>query len=278
MDRVAVFVDAGYLFAAGSSLLAGERLPRSRMKVDVERGLRFLTDLARRLSGLPLLRVYWYDGTSTGPTPFHLSLGYQASVKVRLGFVNKQGQQKGVDSLIVTDMIELGRNRAMADAVLVTGDEDIRIGVQQVQLFGVRVHLVGIAPSRHNQSAFLVQEADGTCELSAPEVRTFMSVEPKGDGEETCDLSATRDSRLDDVSVVLEHVGRLVASRLDAEGCRAVLASFDATGRIPVDHSSDLLKTAARALGGKMLDVVEKNGVREAFLEECRLRGSNETT
>jgi hypothetical protein len=39
-------------------------------------------------------------------------------VKVRLGFVNSVGEQKGVDWLIVTDMIALARNRAISDAAL----------------------------------------------------------------------------------------------------------------------------------------------------------------
>jgi len=34
MDRVAVFVDAGYLFAQGSVLLAGKKLPRSELVLD----------------------------------------------------------------------------------------------------------------------------------------------------------------------------------------------------------------------------------------------------
>jgi len=81
---------------------------------------------------------------------------------VRLGFLNSAGQQKGVDSLIVTDLVELARNRAVGDVVLVSGDEDVRIGVQLAQSFGVRVHLVGVKPCAGNQSPELRQEAD-TC-------------------------------------------------------------------------------------------------------------------
>ena len=72
--------------------------------------------------------------------------------------------EKAWNSLIVTDMIALARNRAISDAVLVSGDEDLRVGVQQAQEFGVRVYLVGIKPSRGNQSLFLLQEADTTHE------------------------------------------------------------------------------------------------------------------
>ena len=64
-------------------------------------------------------------------------------------------------------MIALARNRAISDAVLVSGDEDLRVGVQQAQEFGVRVHLVGIKPGRGSQSLFLLQEAD-TASLSPP--------------------------------------------------------------------------------------------------------------
>ena len=118
MDRVAVFVDAGYLFAQGSKELCGTRLARGNIVLDHHAPGAALKGFAERTSGLPLLRIYWYDGTSQGPTPKHLALAYQADMKVRLGVVNSAGQQKGVDSLIVTDMLTLARNRAMAECVL----------------------------------------------------------------------------------------------------------------------------------------------------------------
>jgi NYN domain len=163
MDRVAVLIDAGYLFAAGSTLLAGHKLRRGETRLDEVAALAFFDGLARA-TGLALLRIYWYDGTNAGPSPVHTSLAYRSNVKVRLGIVNSAGEQKGVDSLIVTDLINLSRNRAMADAILLTGDEDIRVGVQQAQELGVRVHLVGIEPAQSNQSNLLRQEVDTTRE------------------------------------------------------------------------------------------------------------------
>lgn len=179
MNRVAVFVDAGYVFAQGSVLLAGRKLPRGETSLDHVAAIASLATFAERVAGVALLRVYWYDGTSTGPTAQHLTLAHLDNVKVRLGFVNSVGEQKGVDSLIVTDMITLARNRAICDAVLVSGDEDLRVGVQQAQEFGVRVHLVGIKPSRGSQSLFLLQEADTTQEWTDAEVASFLSCKPK---------------------------------------------------------------------------------------------------
>lgn len=123
MDRVAVFVDAGCLFAQGSQELCGRKLERRHLSLDHRALIDALKEFAERTSGLPLLRIYWYDGTSQGPTSQHNALADQANMKVRLGFVNTAGQQKGVDSLVVTDMITLARNRAMAECVLLSGDE-----------------------------------------------------------------------------------------------------------------------------------------------------------
>jgi hypothetical protein len=57
MDRVAVFVDAGYLFAQGSVALAGRKLPRGRLVLDHEKAIDALADFATRVSGVDLLRV-----------------------------------------------------------------------------------------------------------------------------------------------------------------------------------------------------------------------------
>jgi hypothetical protein len=97
MNRVAVFVDAGYLFAQGSALLSGQKRPRGEVDIKLDKTLAALEEFACRISGLPLLRIYWYDGTSTGPTPQHIAVAFQPRVKLRLGFVNTVGEQKGVD-------------------------------------------------------------------------------------------------------------------------------------------------------------------------------------
>lgn len=96
--------------------------------------------------------------------------GFTAAEKAELG------QQKGVDSLIVTDLIELARLGAICDAILLSGDEDVRIGVQIAQNYGVRIHLLGIAPSRGSQSKALLQEADTTSEWDAATVSKFLSL------------------------------------------------------------------------------------------------------
>lgn len=174
MDRSAIFVDAGYLFASGSKLIAGERQTRSQLLLDHARVLELLTALAHELTGLPLLRVYWYDGATSGANPAHVALAYRPNLKLRLGLVNDTGQQ-GVDELLASDLATLARQRAIADAVVLTGDDDLRASVEEAQSFGVRVHLLGIAPQRENQAAALVQAADTLRELVEAEVRSFLT-------------------------------------------------------------------------------------------------------
>lgn len=177
MKRIAVFVDAGYLYAQGSACLQGSKVKRESLQLAHDAFLVSLRALASSVQpNAPLLRIYWYDGTSRGPTQDHRLLADLDDVKLRLGFINSVGQQKGVDSLLVTDLVELSRNGAICDALLLGGDEDLRIGVQIAQSFGVRVHLVGIEPSRGSQSLQLRQEADTKHEFSTADVAKFLKV------------------------------------------------------------------------------------------------------
>jgi uncharacterized LabA/DUF88 family protein len=185
MDRVAIFVDAGYLFAAGSAALIGSKQPRNLLTLNESAAIAELMAIADAATNkAAILRVYWYDAMipGKGPTADQALLANTNNVKLRLGFLNSQGQQKGVDSLIVTDLIDLARNRAIADAVLLSGDEDIRIGVQVAQSYGVRVHLLGIAPSRGSQSRQLMQEVDTTAEWDKNVVARFLSLRPATTG------------------------------------------------------------------------------------------------
>ena len=179
MKRVAVFVDAGYLYAQGSACIQGNKAKRENIRLDHTKFIGVLRTLVQRVQpDAPLLRIYWYDGTSRGPTLDHRTLADLDDVKLRLGFINSFGQQKGVDSLLVTDVVELSRNGAICDALLLGGDEDLRIGVQIAQSFGVRLHLIGIEPSRGSQSLQLRQEVDTKHEISSLQVQTFLSLIP----------------------------------------------------------------------------------------------------
>jgi uncharacterized LabA/DUF88 family protein len=181
MSRIAVFVDSGYLFAQGSAAVSGEKIPRTSINFDPEKAIAALKAVASaKAPRCEILRIYWYDGAIGGarPTSDQALLAGLDDVKLRLGFVNSHGQQKGVDSLIVTDLIELARLKSISDALLLSGDEDVRVGVQIAQNYGVRVHLLGIHPSRGSQSLQLMQEADTTIEWSGETIGSFIAIRP----------------------------------------------------------------------------------------------------
>lgn len=262
MDRVAVFVDAGYLFAGGSILLTGEKppLPRRELDLNQEVVVGVLTEFATRLTGLPLLRIYWYDGASSGPTQQHRALASSPTIKLRLGIVSPLGKQKGVDSLIVADLINLPRNHAMADAVLLGGDEDLRVGVQQAQEFGVRVHLLGFKPlaDDKNQSLYLVEEVDTLHEWEKSDVEKFLSVH--------FDIPQAED--LPEGSGPLHVVAEAVATQLSSNELHAVTTSSEYWRSREIDAS--LLFWGSRILGKPRLCNNERSQIRSAFMTACR--------
>ena len=99
------------------------------------------------------------------------------NVKLRLGRINVQGQQKGVDALIYRDLMTLSHERAIADAFLLSGDEDLREGVRTAQDQGVRVTVIGIATREEscNQSRELMYEADEVVTLTRDDIGPFFT-------------------------------------------------------------------------------------------------------
>ena len=93
--------------------------------------------------------------------------------------LQKAGQQKGVDANIRADMEALARHRAITDAVLIAGDEDMVPAVEAAQAFGVRVHLWGIEPPYGtNQAERLVWESNAVDVLDGPFAPAVLHQEP----------------------------------------------------------------------------------------------------
>lgn len=265
MSRVAVFVDAGYFFAQGSVALTGAKLEQHHAHVDQKGLVNALQSLAFQKSGhRDLLRIYWYDGVRRGgPTTQQQNMAGADNVKLRLGLINEYGKQKGVDSLIVTDLVELSRNKAISDALLLSGDEDVRIGVEIAQGFGVRVHLLGIVPSRGSQARTLRSEADTTTEWSKETIRDFLTFAaapvPSDAAEAGREDLGTPES--DPEPVFRQVIDELLEScaAADIAACRdAVLRS----GQVPQPYDGRLLATSRTHLG-RDLTSPERSQLRE---------------
>jgi uncharacterized LabA/DUF88 family protein len=179
LARYAVMVDVGYIYAAAGELLFATSSRRD-FRVDAVPLIQAVTKHADELIRGELLRVYWYDAARDRvPTIDQRVVAQMAWVKLRLGNLNARGQQKGVDAQIRADMEALARHRAITDAVLIAGDEDMVPAVEAAQAYGVRVHLWGIEPPYGtNQAERLVWESDTVDVLDSAFLRPYFTRNP----------------------------------------------------------------------------------------------------
>ncbi len=192
LARYAVMVDVGYIYAAAGELLFATSSRRD-FRVDAVPLIQAVTKHADELIRGELLRVYWYDAARDRvPTIDQRVVAQMAWVKLRLGNLNARGQQKGVDAQIRADMEALARHRAITDAVLIAGDEDMVPAVEAAQAYGVRVHLWGIEPPYGtNQAERLVWESDTVDVLDSGFLRPYFTKNPVSEQAARQDSPAT---------------------------------------------------------------------------------------
>jgi uncharacterized LabA/DUF88 family protein len=164
MRRLAVFVDAGYFWVQTTTAVLGRKAHRSDLSLNFsELRKQLLASADKEFPNTDLLRVYWYDGPGNGgKAEEHKQIEMLDDFKLRLGTRNSVGQQKAVDGLIIADLIGLAQNRAITDALIVSGDADLTPGIVAAQGLGLRVHLLTLSSFRAT-SDYLRAEADKNC-------------------------------------------------------------------------------------------------------------------
>jgi hypothetical protein len=272
MLQTAIFVDAGYAYAQGAVAIGHPKAERRNLRLNPAVIVKALTCLSRRIEpNARVLRVYWYDGLGRGSvmSPDQEAIARTQGVKCRFGTINSYGQQKGVDALIVTDMIELARIQAISDALVLSGDEDVRVGVQVAQTFGVRVHLLGIHPAKGSQSPSLIAEADTHHEWDVNQVQNWLSYVP----DET--IRPILEKTFDDFAEWLDQYVAFRLQKLDTAYGATIVAYMDENGgQLPRDFDSPTLAGAGEALG-RDLTLDERKALREKFREALRAKFSS---
>lgn len=253
IPQVAVFVDAGYLCtAAGHAAcqrLGKSPVPRRQLRLHLEQAVKAIVSEARELADQrPLLRVYWYDACPGGTrkTQEHDDIARMRDVKLRMGSLGRDGRQKGVDTMLVLDLVELAQHRAISDAVVVSGDEDLREGIVRAQAQGVRVHLIGLSTApeeekQHNQSLEMLAAVDRhtlwTQEMSASLIEVMAE-----------DTEARPEAELPpDVLQKIQKAAEESAERVDL----ATIVAYRKTHQkgLPGDVDGRLLATARQHIG-----------------------------
>lgn len=182
------FIDAGYLKVGGARTLG---VGSTDVTVDAAGVVSWLKGITGSF-----LRAYWYEGAFDERDPRYSSqrtfldaVAMTAGIQLRLGHVQERPtpwhhavkeaakaagadpakferqfrfrpelEQKGVDTLIVLDLVRLAQRRAYALAVVIAGDRDLAEAVRVAQDEGSRVMLAH--PSKAGVATELRQLAD----------------------------------------------------------------------------------------------------------------------
>ncbi|MBF0138127.1 MAG: NYN domain-containing protein [Magnetococcus sp. DMHC-1] len=254
MRRVAVFVDAGYFWVQAGYCVYGKKVSRCQVEINYDSLRMVILEQVRKLfTEADLLRVYWYDGPgSHGKSSDHESVEALDDFKLRLGTRNFVGDQKAVDGLIIADMISLAQNKAISDAILVSGDADLTPGVLAAQSLGIRVYLLSIGPAEAT-SPFLKAEVDVKVYLSEDELTQFIS--KSGDGDEISNAHP-----LKEMPSHLAVVAERFLNGLTSEQKRLL----PGTGMLPKKIDGKLLYMAKESLNRELTEE-EKRQLREAL-------------
>lgn len=278
MDRAAIFVDAGYVYAQGGLNLLGTK-SRAEMDVNAAGFVAHLEQCALTLVDVPLLRTYWYDGAfNRVATADQHEIARLRDVKLRLGTLNSARQQKGVDALLYQDLITLAREKAISDAIVVSGDADLCEGIRAAQQLGVRVTVVGLASTRQrNQAKELIEEADRSHTLVDDDLKPFFqrrpgsSPRPKAQRHEAPHAVATGSVSMEkavkhdesDLRAAAANYAEEWASKASPPEIARLLAGRP---RIPTPLDADLLRAAEAGVGQPLRgDQPARHEVRAAF-------------
>ncbi len=160
-----VYVDVGYLLAGAATRVTGTSL-RSGVVISYPDLVSGIIRQAERESGLPVLRLHWYDsGSKPGGAPDRTqeNIGELPRVKLRLGRLSPHGEQKGVDLRIGLDLASHGRNKVSDLVYLLSGDDDLTEAVEEAQGHGVQVVILAVPDAKghpHAVAKHLIRACD----------------------------------------------------------------------------------------------------------------------
>ncbi|MBD5641165.1 MAG: NYN domain-containing protein [Desulfovibrio sp.] len=261
MERVAIFIDAGYFWGQLSQIIYGE--PRNREDIQLnyeEMRESLLRQVERQFPNFSLLRIYWYDalGMNDLPSRQHKHLGRLDDVKMRYGTRNTYGKQKGVDGLLMADLILLAQNKAITSAVIVSGDADLIPGVTTAQMLGVRVHRMEIN-GQDASSPALCEEVDRNSEWPLTEVENFATAASHDESGYPSYEPYFED--VEDMQTITDTARDFITQMSDEER-----DNLNGKTTIPFELDKKLLYLAKTALG-RLLYPDEKKELRNKIFE-----------
>ncbi len=277
MNRIAVFVDAGYFWVQLAQVVHGGKNVRDSVVVDY--GVlreQVLAEAAAQFPRAELLRVYWYDGPGAngGKAHSHVAIDDLDDFKLRLGTRNTYGDQKAVDGLIIADLIGLAQSRVISGAIVLSGDSDLAPGVVAAQGLGLRVHMLSMGPANAT-SPVLRAEVDCKRHWEDDTVRLFAGASAiahllgdemaGGDGTNLA-YAVTGDSVTEN-GIPLSEVAAAAMANLPSDEPEPVLANGSLTRSVDA-----LLLRVGRVRFCRPLTEAEKRALREEMKKQLATR------
>lgn len=162
--RCIIFIDGGNLF---HSVKRYNNQNNTNVKIDYTKLSQFLTTETKSHSHL---RTYYYTGVpvklSNKQQGFITKLDLLPNLAVKkktLKIKNERLVEKGIDVMIVTDMLWCGFQKHCEHIILVSGDEDLTEAVSKLKDNGIRVT---IAAFKNNASPQIIRNADSYIDLT----------------------------------------------------------------------------------------------------------------
>ncbi len=147
-ERLCIFIDGGNVFHAANTL---------KIHVDLAKLVTALT------ANRTLIRAYYYDATSNTPAQqrFFDKLRHLGFAVKTLPLRQYQGTpfEKGIDVMLVTDMLTLAHTNTYDTALLVSGDKDFTYTLQKLKTLGKTIE---VAAFTHALATELQHAADNT--------------------------------------------------------------------------------------------------------------------
>ena len=269
-------MDVGYLLSATAVRVTGTSF-RNGIQADYESLIDALVHQAEALSGLPVLRVHWYDSARDGvPDNQQQLIGELSNVKLRLGRFGREGQQKGVDLRIGLDLVTHARNGAADVFILVSGDDDLTEAVEEAQVHGVQVILLAVPDAEdkpHAISRHLIRAADGLKTIFPDTIdQTVTKVEVQAGrprARATPNGLATLEGANEDLA---EQIGSVVdnvlVTFLRSATAEALTELMAGRPSIPRDIDKALLTDLSDRRGGIDLNETVRHKLRTRFWEK----------
>lgn len=252
MKKVAIFVDAGYLFSGGSFSVFDSHKKRSEVSIKIQDLVNHLKNYCTENISSPFLRIYWYDGAlPTGLSIEQQKVSQIPGILFRKGYINEKNEQKGIDTHIVAELLELSYKGIIDEAIIIACDSDLAIGVEYAQKLGVKVSLMTVSNIGISQD--LKNQVDTITEIPVDILKNLFYLHNNDDLQK-------------DVSVLYHDIVDNYLNNLNEETKEEFVTHIVNCNSLPPLCDRELLKIAAGYLK-RQLTTSEKHILRDKFIK-----------